>query len=175
MRSLTLALATMALLVVLPSEAWGQFKIGPYLAYHDDADLGIGGFVNIPLEDIEENLSAAADFGWFFPDDGGMNEFDVDYWELNGNLLYRFPLETTTLVPWALGGINIAHGSVARDHGEFGEYSGNDTEIGLNLGGGVTFGTGPMAPFAGVKFELSGGEGAVIFGGLSFTVGGETN
>mgnify|MGYP001820271264 CR=1 FL=1 len=172
MRSVKLALAMVALLVVLPSQVWGQFQVGPFLAYHDDADLGIGGFVGIPLPDIDENLSFVADFGFFFPDDRGSDGVDVDYWELNADGLYRFPLETTSLVPWALAGINIAHGSVVREGPGLGERSSDDTEIGLNLGGGVTFGTGPVAPFAGVKFELSGGEGAVLFGGLTFTVGG---
>jgi hypothetical protein len=172
MRSLKLALATLALVVVLPSLAWGQFQVGPYLAYHDDADLGIGGFVGVPLPEVDENLSVVADFGFFFPDDHGSDGVDVDYWELNGDAVYRFPLENTSFTPWALAGINIAHGSVIRGGPGLGERSSDDTEIGLNIGGGVTFGTGPVAPFAGVKFELSGGEGAVIFGGLAFTVGG---
>ena len=98
----------------------------------------------------------------------------MDYWELNADGLYRFPLEDMAVTPWALGGINIAHGSCGGGGGGLGGHSRNDTEIGLNLGGGVTFGTGPMAPFAGIKFELAGGDGAVIFGGLTFTVGGET-
>ncbi len=172
MRNLTLALASVTLLVVLPAQARSQFQIGPYLAYHDDADLGIGGFVGIPLPEVDENLSVVADFGFFFPDDNGSDDVDVDYWELNGDALYLFPLENTSFTPWALAGINIAHGSVVRGGGGFGDRSSDDTEIGLNLGGGITFGSGPMTPFAGVKFELSGGEGAVIFGGLAFTVGG---
>jgi hypothetical protein len=170
MRSLKLALTTVALLVILPSQVWGQFSVGPFLAYHDDADLGIGGFVGIPLPAIDENLSLNPSFALFFPGDRGNSGVDVDYWEINADGVYRFPLEDTSITPWALAGINIAHGSVGLDLGEFGEHSGSDTEIGLNLGGGVTFGAGPLSPFAGVKFELSGGEGAVLFGGLSFVV-----
>ena len=175
MRSLTLALATVTLMVILPTQVSGQFSVGPFLAYHDDADLGIGGFVGIPLPAIDEDLSINPSFALFFPDHRGNDRVDVDYWELNADGVYRFPLENTSITPWALAGINIAHGSVAVDSGTLLPTAADDTEIGLNLGGGVTFGTGPMAPFAGVKFELSGGEGAVIFGGLSFTVGGETN
>ena len=173
MRRLATALAMVTFFVALPSEVFGQFQVGPYLAYHDEADLGIGGFVAIPLPTIDENLSIVTDFGLFFPADHGSEVVDVDYWELNANGLYRFPLEDMAFTPWALGGINIAHGSVARGGGP-GDHSSNDTDIGLNLGGGVTFGSGPMVPFAGIKFELAGGDGAVIFGGLTFTVGGET-
>ena len=174
MRRLTMALATATLLIALPSQAWGQFQAGPYLAYHDDADLGIGGFVGVALPEIDENLSVVADFGLFFPSEHGLEGSDWSYWELNGDAVYRFPLEDVGFTPWALAGVNIARWS--QDHGPAGpgDPSGGDTEIGLNLGGGVTFGEGPVAPFAGVKFELSGGDGAVIFGGFAFTIGGDT-
>ena len=88
-------------------------RLGPIWHYHDEADLGIGGFVGIPLPAIDENLSIVTDFGLFFPDDHGSEVVDVDYWELNADGLYRFPLEDTSVTPWALGGINIAHWSCA--------------------------------------------------------------
>jgi hypothetical protein len=156
----------------IPSDAFSQVRFGPYAAFHDDADFGIGAFVNFAVPDIHENLAFAGDFGIFFPDDGGYDEIDVDYWELNANALYRFPIESESISPWALAGLNIANGSVGVDLGEFGEGSASDTEIGVNLGGGATFGTGSMRPFAGAKIELGGGEGFVVFGGLSFEMGG---
>ena len=171
MRRLTMALATIIFFVALPSQVSAQFQLGPYVAYHDDADMGIGGFVGFPLPVIDENLSVVADFGFFFPSDNDSEGHDVDYWELNANAVYGFPLNGTSVTPWAMGGINLAHGSV--EHGAGGD-SHSDTEIGLNLGGGFNFTEGPVAPFAGVKFELGGGEGAVIFAGLSFTVGAQT-
>jgi hypothetical protein len=146
--------------------------VGPFIAFHDDADLGFGAFVGVPMASIHEDLSFVGDFGYFFPGDQGFDGVDVDYWELNANGLFKFPLADQSFTPWALAGLNIANGSVGVDFGEFGSGSSSDTEIGLNVGGGVTFGDGPMAPFAGAKFELGGGEGAVIFGGLSFIVGG---
>jgi len=172
MRNTILAFVAMAALVAIPSDASSQVRFGPFAAFHDDADFGVGAFVNFAAPEIHENLAFAGDFGMFFPDDGGYDEADVDYWELNANALYRFPIENVSISPWALAGLNIAHGSVGADLGELGSVSGGDTEIGVNLGGGVTFGTGPMKPFAGAKIELGGGEGAVIFGGLSFDMGG---
>ena len=174
MRRILLALATVTALVAVPSHAWGQYQIGPYAAFHDDADFGIGAFVGIPLSTIHEDLSFVGDFGFFFPGDGDHEEVDGDYWEANADALFRFPIPDLSFTPWVIGGLNIAHCSGDLGHGEAGHDSYSDTEIGLNLGGGVTFGTGPMAPFAGAKFELGGGEGAVIFAGLSFAVGGET-
>ena len=172
MRRLTLFLATLTALVTLPSHASSQLQAGPYLAYHDDADLGIGAFVGIPMPALHENISFVGDFGIFFPGNAGHDQVDVNYWEINGDLIYRFPMPDLSFTPWALGGLNIAHGSVGVTLGELGDVSGSNTDIGLNVGGGVTFGSGSMQPFAGVKFELGGGEGAVIFGGLSFAVGG---
>ena len=173
MRKLTLSLAIMTALTVIPSHAWGQFQVGPYLAFHDDADLGIGAFVGVPVPSIHENVSFVGDFGFFFPDNGGHNGVDVDYWELNGDLLYRFPMEDLSFTPWAIAGLNISHGSVGTAYDEIVDGGGSDTSLGVNVGGGVTFGSSAMAPFVGAKFELGGGEGAVLFGGLSFLVGGE--
>jgi len=171
MRRIMLALATVTVLVAIPSQAWGQYQVGPYLAFHDDADLGVGAFVGIPLPSIHEDLSFVGDFGFFFPGNGGHDGRDADYWEANAGALFRFPLPDLSFTPWVLGGLNLAHGTVGRWGREWGDFSGSDTEIGLNLGGGITFGAGPMSPFVGAKFELGGGKGAVIFAGLSFTVG----
>jgi len=172
MRRIMLALATVTVLVALPTQASGQYQVGPYLAFHDDADLGIGAFMGFPLPAIHEDLSFVGDFGFFFPGDGDHEGGDHDYWEANANALLRFPLPDLSFTPWAIAGLNIAHFSRDHSHGNSSfDDSHNDTEIGLNLGGGLTFGTGPMAPFVGAKFELGGGDGAVIFGGLSFTVG----
>lgn len=173
MRSTILAFVAVAALVASPSDASSQWLVGPYAAFHDDAKLGVGAFANVSVPNIHENLAFSGDFGFFFPDDGGYDAIDVDYWELNANALYRFPMEDMSFTPWAMAGLNIANGSVGVDLGEFGGGSASNTEIGVNLGGGLTFGTGSMKPFAGAKIELGGGEGAVIFGGLAFEMGGE--
>lgn len=173
MRRTILAFVAVAALVASPSDVSSQLLVGPYIAFHDDADLGVGAFVNVPVPSIHENLAFVGDFGFFFPDDGGYDAIDVDYWELNANMLYSFPMEDLSFTPWAMAGLNIANGSVGIDLGEFGDGSASDTEIGVNLGGGVTFGTGTMKPFAGAKIELGGGEGAVVFGGVAFEVGGQ--
>jgi len=171
MRRIMLALATVTVLAALPSQAWGQYQVGPYLAFHDNADLGIGAFMGIPLPAIHEDLSFVGNFGFFFPGDGNHDDVDHDYWEANADALFRFPLPDLSFTPWVIAGLNIAHFSDDHRRGESGNDSYSDTEIGLNLGGGITFGDGPMSPFVGAKFELDGGDGAVIFGGLSFTVG----
>ena len=93
-----------------------------------------------------------------------------DYFELNGGVLYRFPVDSDDVSPFALGGLNIARGK-GEGVGPGGSGSRTDTDLGLNLGGGVTFLTGEVRPSVGLKIELSGGEGFVIFGALGFPLG----
>lgn len=162
MRKLTLALATAAA-VAVPTTAQAQLGFGVLAAYHDDADFGVGAFVDAPMEGLHENVHLMADFTWFFPDAEGF-----DYFEINGNLLYDFPMPEQNFTPFALGGLNVARASVDIDTPGVDDAS--DTEIGVNLGGGLTFGSGAMRPSVGVRAELGGGEGVVLFGSL--TLGG---
>lgn len=172
----TVLFAAVALALLAPAEAEAQepqTMIGPYLAFHDDADFGIGAFVTVPVPSIHENFALGGDFGFYFPDEGGFGGVDVSYWELNANAFMGFPLEgNDDILPFAMGGLNIARFSVDADDFPGAEEFG-DTELGLNLGGGIAFtGLGNLQPVAGLKVELNGGEGFVVFGGLGFPVGG---
>ncbi len=158
------ALALAAALCAVPAAVQAQgATLGPQIAYHDDFDFGIGAALTMSADVIDPRVDFMADFAWFFPDIDGL-----DYFELNGNLLYDFVLEGSTAVPFALGGLNIASMSV--DAGEFG--SADNTEIGLNLGGGVKFNAGNFRPMVGARFEIEGGEGVVIFGTVPFALSG---
>jgi hypothetical protein len=156
MKKLTCALAFAAMLGV-PAGASAQLQAGPILAYHTDLeDVGIGAFLDIPLASVA-GLSIAPSFIWYFPEAGSL-------FEVNGDAVYTFTVAADSPVePFALAGINIMRFS-------FGSFS--NTDVGLNLGGGVNFVAGSLSPFAGAKFEIQDGTGFVIFGGLGFAVGG---
>jgi hypothetical protein len=124
--------------------------------------------VSVPIPSFAEGLHLLADLGIFFPDDGG--NVDRSYFELNGGVLYRFPVDSDDVSPFAMGGLNIARSKVEGDEVSPGAR-GSHTDLGLNLGGGVTFLTGQVRPSVGLKIELSGGQGFVIFGALGFPVG----
>lgn len=149
----------------VPAEARAQTVAGPYLGYHDDFDLGIGVFIEAPIPSYAEGLSLTADLGIYFPGDRGGT--DVNYFEINGGALYRFDVDSDDVSPFALGGLNIAR----RTFDDGVDDDGSATDLGLNLGGGVTFLHGAVRPSVGVKIELSGGDGYVIFGGLGFPLG----
>lgn len=152
--SMIVAFAALAL-ALAPGQSQAQATLGPMLAYHDDAEaFGIGAVLGVPFDALGPGVGFMADFIWFFPD-------LVDYLEINGNITYDFPLENSTVVPFVLGGLNIARFS----------NGGSNTELGLNLGGGIEFAAGTLRPQVGLKIELEGGESFVIFGTLPFALG----
>lgn len=107
--------------------------LGPEIAFNDEVDFGIGVGLEFDLPSIDPNLSYMGDLLFFFPD-------GFDYLEFNTNLAYDFPLENASVVPFALGGLNVARASAE------GPDDGSDTEIGLNLGGGIKFDAGSVSP-----------------------------
>ena len=141
-----------------PLAASAQTVLGPVAAFHDDLDFGIGAFVEIPVPSLAPGLAIVPSFVYYFPD-------GFDAWEINGDATYAFQVsEDTPVLPFALAGLNILNvGAEGVD---------SDTEIGLNLGGGIGFRAESVQPFVGAKFELQDGTGFVIFGGVGFTVGG---
>lgn len=172
MRRFVSGAAALAFIALTPSLSQAQVTLGPAIAYHDDFDLGLGAALSMPMPSIGDGIGLVVDFLYFFPSlpAGTPAGVDVDYLELNGNLTYDFPLQESTVVPYVLGGLNIANGSFGISVGGL-SASGSSTEIGLNLGGGIKFNLGTFRPSVGAKFEVSGGEGFVIFGSLPFVIG----
>lgn len=153
-----LRVLAVAVLLAVPAGLEAQVSIGPTVAFHDDFDFGIGAMVGAQLPALATGVGFLGDFTLFFPD-------NVDYWELNGNLTWDVPLPDAPVAPFFLGGLNLANFS-----SDIGDQS--TTELGLNLGGGVRFNAGTLNPLVGLKAELDGGEGVVIFGALPFALGG---
>ena len=147
-----------------PAAVEAQATLGPTVAYHDDFDFGVGAAVGVPIEAINENVGFLGDFVFFFPDSDV-----VDFWEINANLTMDFPIEDATVVPFALAGLNIARFSL--DGGGIIDDR-SDTEMGLNIGGGIKFDVGSLRPSVGLRLELEGGDGFVIFGTVPFVLGG---
>jgi len=90
---------------------------------------------------------------------------DVNYWEVNGNVAYRFSASGKAH-PYVGAGLNIAHGSVGVNVLGVGG-SADETRVGLNLLGGAAFGRQKRF-FVELKVELEGGEQFVVCGGVRF-------
>ena len=166
LRKVTAVLGATVVLALAAAPAQSQIYLGPEVAWNDDADLGIGAGVEFDLPSLYPGIAFHGDFIYFFPD-------GFDYFEFNTNLTYDFPLEDAPVVPFALAGLNIGRVSVdTGDSGidpEFG-VSVSDTEVGLNLGGGVKFNVGSFNPRVAARFVLGGTETFTIFALLPFRV-----
>lgn len=131
-------------------DASGQPYFGVQGSFGTEMDFGVGASVLANIENV--NLEGVASFNLFFPDEG-------DFWDLNGNLFYHFHLpDTRSVLPYVGGGLNIARLS---------NGAGN-TEVGLNLGGGVRFPSGNITPFLEGRYVVSDFDQFVITGGLFF-------
>lgn len=156
-----------ALAALAPVGAAAQTQVGPYLAYHDDMDLGIGGFFKVGVPSLAPDLSFGVDVGAFFPDDSP--NVDFEYFEINLDAFYDIPVQDAAVTPFVMGGLRI--GRISVDNDLIGDdYS--DTDLAVNMGGGVEFGSGNVRPVAGLKIELGDGSAFVLFGRLAFGTGG---
>src|SRR6059036_1585482 len=121
-------------------------SFGLQLNWSSDVDFGIGGRGVFPLQSLfpKTPLDGIVSFDYFFP--SVPSGVSAHYWEINGNVAYRFRVPTrSALRPYAGGGLNIAHASA----GPSGGTSVSATKAGLNLLGGTTFKVkGTITPFA---------------------------
>src|SRR5256885_1411756 len=117
-------------------------------------DFGIGGrgvfglsslFPGVPLDGI-------VSFDYYFPS-GAPAGSSLHFWEINGNVAYRFRVPArSSFRPYGGGGLNIAHSSASA-----GGFSGASPGVGLNiLGGTAVRGKGKGPPFA--RIPRGGGK-----------------
>ncbi len=152
-------LLTMALVfglcgVVGLHEAQAQIEIGPRLGFDLSGDveeffIGIDGRLNLVALPVV--LNAAFDLY--------LAEENRDFSQLSFNALYEFGMANVAFSPYVGGGIGFSSTS-------------NDTDVGLNLIGGATFGFGNLKPFAQAQITFGDIDLFTIGGGLLFSIGG---
>ncbi|HEX6135196.1 MAG TPA: hypothetical protein VFZ24_14605 [Longimicrobiales bacterium] len=151
--------AVAAALVIGTADAQAQ-AFGVQGNWSDDFDLGIGARLELGLPNLFttegpfSNTYLIGSFDWFFPDD---DPVEFDYWEINANL--AIPITATTIDPYAGLGLNIGHISVdATDT--------SDTEVGLNLLGGLRFNLGNVGAFTEGRFVIGDNDHFVLTFGV---------
>jgi opacity protein-like surface antigen len=174
MKKWLLVAGTLALVsAVQVQQAEAQVLFGPQVAWGDDTDLGVGGRVEFGLGNmISQEGPLASLFGmvtgtYFFMNCGaGVFGSDVDcsYIEFNANAGVPFTLESG-LVLYGGTGLHVGRTSVSWQG-----YSDSNTEIGLNLLGGVKYALSGFNTFAEAKLGLGGAsqfmlQAGVLFGG----------
>lgn len=160
------ALVVAVALLFAAGAANAQVRFGGQVSWGDDTDLGIGVRLEYVPRSIVGNtpIFSAAHFDYFFPDNGGVfGGVDVTYWEINYNVYYQF--RAPSLTPYAGGGLHVSRWSVS-----VGGVSADNTDVGLNLGGGLKFKTrGKLTPFVEGRFTIGGDvEQLILTGGLVF-------
>lgn len=151
-----------------PSARAGDVSFGVQGSWGDDADIAVGARVIADLSAKRSGVSAIASFDYFFPGDNGLGDLlgiDVKYWELNGNLVYGFA-KNSNVQPYVGAGLNFAHASVTET--QITGISVSESDVGLNVLGGLNFGSGKTKFFAEAKFEAGGGDQFVVTGGIRF-------
>ncbi|MDX1577916.1 MAG: hypothetical protein R3266_05505 [Gemmatimonadota bacterium] len=143
-------------------------RVGGQVSFADDADFGIGPRLAIELPGVSEGLWLVGTFDYFFPDEGFLGDgTDVDYWELNGNAIYTIRLpDAPNVEPYIGAGINIARFSSQVETEP--EVDVSDTNVGLNILGGLDFPLQGFTPFVEARIEIDGGEQFVVTGGILF-------
>jgi hypothetical protein len=181
MRKLIGSAVLVTMLAALPVAAYAQRRaaarpassgaakpsFGLELNWSSDVDLGIGGRGVFPLQSLfpRTPLDGIVSFDYFFPSKGA-GVTSLTYWEINGNVAYRFTVPSrSSFRPYAGGGLNIAHFSSTA-----GTVSASDTKAGLNLLGGTTFNLkgSKLTPFAEARGEVGGGKTFILTGGIRF-------
>jgi len=144
-------------------------SFGLQLDWGNDPNFGIGGRGVFPLGSLFPGtpLDGIVSFDYFFP--GTQSGVSLHYWEINGNVAYRFRVPArSSLRPYGGGGLNVAHFSGKATVGTT-TVSTSDTKAGLNVLGGTTFRVkGTVTPFVEARGELGGGKTFILTGGLRF-------
>jgi opacity protein-like surface antigen len=160
MKKLRIPFVILAVLAFSATGAEAQ-RFGAQLNWADDMDLGIGARLELPLnigaEGVLSYTYLIGSFDYFFPDCD-----DCTYFEFNGNLAVPVNVESS-LNPYVGAGLNMARFSV--------DVAGSDvsnTDLGLNLLGGLKFALGGVSSFGEARFELGGGEQFVLTFGILF-------
>jgi hypothetical protein len=150
---LVVPLATVGLLVGPGAgEADGQATFGVQGNWGSEADFGVGGRVLANIPNV--NLEFVGSVDVFFPDG------PLDWLDFNANLFYHFHLpDSPSVLPYLGGGLNAARLSVNNN---------DQTEIGLNIGGGVRFPGGRVTPFIEARGVISDADQFVVTGGILF-------
>ena len=153
--------AAFAILLVasLPLESRAQVTLGPHAGYDVDAgEVLIGVTSQFSLPGIP--LSFSPGFDYYPGLDGG-----ASFWVLD--LDAHYPINARNVKPYIGGGLHVARASV-----NAGALTFSNTDVGLNLKGGASFGTSDrIRPFAQAKLRINNGSTVAIQAGVSFKLG----
>lgn len=141
----------------------GTFRLGGQVGLGTEIEsFGMGIRVDYALA---SKFLLASDFMYYFGDDDF--GIEVDWWDLNFNANYLIEINNPDVVPYVLGGLNIARSAVSCG-GALGpiceDFS--ETNLGFNVGGGVDFFLASIALFGEMRYAISDANQLVLAGGI---------
>lgn len=139
----------------------GAFTIGAGLAY--GSEIGGDGEMGLDLHalyGVTNDIRVGAGFTYYLVDAPAGVDFSASELNLDGHYMF---MNDSELAVYGLAGLSIGMVSV-----ESGGISNSDSEIGINLGGGLEYNMGSIALFAEPKYTISGFEQFVVKGGVRF-------
>lgn len=140
-----------------------MIELGPRLSLdlNNDSHVALGAEARFGLYQIAPTVrfDLRPTFDYYFYG-GGTNAFD-----LSGDALFAFDVQSEVVEPYALGGLGIFHYSFDNAFG-----SDSTTKLGLNLGGGAKFlPRGKVQPFVEIRATVGfDGSPVVLTGGVLF-------
>ena len=164
-------------------EASAQFGIGIRGGYNLDAftDEGfekgafaLGGEARFGLGALPIILNPGAEYTFTGLDDATVLQLDA-------NVLYPFGFNNSTFTPYVGAGLGITRVSTDANLGPI-QIEDSETDFGVNIIGGASFGFGTIQPFAQARITLGehlaylnedgeGGAGYALQAGLLFNLG----
>jgi hypothetical protein len=153
-------LAALAVALVLPAGLAAQAapRLGGQLSFAQDANAGLGmrleqNLVPFWTQDVRLDVS----FDYYFPDR------PVNYWELNGDVTWGFPISGSRLSVYVGGGLNLSRRGVSGVPGS------GSLDLGVNLLVGLRIPTSTrLTPYVELRPELGGGDRLALSLGVMF-------
>lgn len=131
----------------------------------DIDEIGIGGIGEFK---VAEKISISPQLIFYFP------ENDVNVFEVNANVNYYF-YNKDIFEFYGLAGLNLTRWSYDYEYFDgqnFRKRTNSDSELGLNIGGGINFEIGKsFVPFSELRLTIGELDQFVISGGLKFNLG----
>lgn len=154
MRQVRSLLAAVALLALGATAADAQ-RFGAQISWGDKSDLGVGvrgewDFSNkMTTQGAFSRAFIIGQFDYYFIECA--SGASCTYLEINPSLAVPFTMTGSSLKPYAGAGLRIGYNSVSA-----GGFSDSNTDLGLNLLGGLKFGLGGMDAFSEARLGLGG-------------------
>lgn len=148
----------LALLVGVPLAHAERNTIGPHLGVNldiDDPFIGVEGRIDMTTLSHDVIVQLNPSFSFYFIDGAG------GLFNLSVNVPFEFRIHDSILRPFVAPGLGLWHWS-------YGNRS--DTDLTLNILGGLLFDLAPVEPFVQLRVALGDGSFAELMGGVLFRI-----